>query len=224
MGDLSAGAAGGQAPAAAPRTLSILAICGSLRRRSFNASLLATAIELAPAELEFDRYEGLREVPPFDDDVRQEGLPPQVADLAGRIDRADGVLIATPEYNFGLPGVLKNALDWVSCAGENPYASPLRHKAVGMMGASAGLMGTVRAQQGLRALCHFTDSQPMLRPEVFVQKAFERFDGDGRLTDEATGALVETFMAAFGDFVAWQTRVGPPPAAPVSFVSAPAAK
>ena len=223
MGDQSTGEAAGGAPAEPSRALSIVAICGSLRRGSFNAALLRTALELAPADLEFDRYDGLRAIPPFDDDVRQQGLPDAVADLAARIDRADGVLIATPEYNFGLPGVLKNALDWVSCAGESPYASPLRHKAVGMMGASAGLMGTVRAQQGLRALCHFTDSQPMLRPEVFVQKAWERFDGDGRLVDEPTRALVETFMTAFRDFVSWRLEVGPPPAAPVSFVASPAA-
>ncbi len=197
--------------------LRLVAICGSLRARSFNAALLTAAIECAPPGLEVERYAGLRDVPPFNDDVRQAGLPPEVADLAGRIERADGVLVVTPEYNFGVPGVLKNALDWVSCAGASPYESPLRHKPVGIIGASAGLMGTVRAQQALRALFHFTGSQTMLRPEVFVSQAYERFDADGRLVDPATRELLGSFMTAFQEFVAWADRVGPPPSAPVAY-------
>ena len=128
--------------------LLVLGVCGSLRRGSYNRMLLRAARELAPPGVAIEEFTGLREIPPYDDDVRVgEGDPPPVAELKRRIALADALLIATPEYNFGPPGVLKNAIDWVS---RPPLESPLRHKPIALMGASTGRMGTVRAQLALR--------------------------------------------------------------------------
>ena len=180
----------------------ILGICGSLRSGSYNRMLLRAARELAPPGVSIDEYAGLREIPPYDDDVRVgEGYPPPVAELRRRIALADAVLIATPEYNFGPPGVLKNAVDWVS---RPPLESPLRRKAVALMGASTGRMGTVRAQLALRQNLAFLESYVLLKPEVLVSGAAAVFDDEGRLTDETARAHVEKLVAAL---VAWARKV-----------------
>lgn len=180
----------------------ILGICGSLREGSYNRKLLRAAQELTPPGVVIDEYAGLRDIPPYDEDVRVgEGDPPPVRQLKRRIALADALLIATPEYNFGPPGVLKNAIDWAS---RPPQESPLRHKPVALMGASTGRMGTVRAQLALRQSFAFTESYVLLKPEVLVSGAAAAFDEEGRLVDEATRALVAQLLSALVD---WTRRV-----------------
>lgn len=180
----------------------ILGISGSLRRGSYNTALLRTAGEVAPEGVEVTLFEGLRDIPPYDDDLRQEAPQPAVEKLKDAIRSADAVLFATPEYNHGLPGVLKNAIDWVSRpAPENP----LLNKPTAIMGASGGLMGTVRAQQQLREVLQgFT---PVLHtPEVLVSSAGSRFDDQGALTDGPTREFVRTLVSGLVD---WAEQLKP---------------
>jgi chromate reductase len=178
-------------------TFIILSIAGSLRRESYNRALLGAAARLAPPGVTVEIFERLGEIPPYNDDVRLHGMPDPVAELWRAIADADAVLIATPEYNYGVPGVLKNALDWVS---RPPAESPLRHKPVALMGASTGNFGTVRAQLGLRHALLFMGAATLLKPEVYVFRAAERFDDHGELTDEITRALIAELLTAL---VAW---------------------
>jgi chromate reductase len=148
-----------------------------------NRGLLRAAIELAPDDMVITPYEGLRTIPPYDGDVEAEGDPDPVADLKARIRGADALLIVSPEYNYGIPGVLKNAIDWVS---RPPRTSPLSHKPIAIMGASTGNFGTARCQLALRQTFHFTKSYVLIEPDVLVVRAAERFDDEGNLRDEAT--------------------------------------
>jgi chromate reductase, NAD(P)H dehydrogenase (quinone) len=122
-----------------------------------------------------------------------------VVDLRKAVKAADGLLIATPEYNHGVPGVLKNTIDWLS---RPPRASALGHKPAAIMGATPGAFGTARAQSQLRQAFVFTDTYAMTQPEVLMAKAHEKFDADGRLTDETTRAFLVTFLQAFAAWVA----------------------
>lgn len=178
-------------------SFSIVGLAGSLRRESYNRALLRAAAELAPPGATVETFERLGEIPPYNDDARLRGLPDPVADLWQHIADADAVLIATPEYNYGVPGVLKNAIDWVS---RPPAESPLRHKPVAIMGASTGNFGTVRAQLALRQTFLFIESYVLLKPEVTVFKAAERFDDAGELADETTRELV---AAQLRELLAW---------------------
>ena len=183
--------------------LKVLGLCGSLRMGSYNRLLLRAAKELAPPGVAIDEYQGLREIPPYDDDVRVgEGYPPPVVELRRRIALADALLIAMPEYNFGPPGVLKNAIDWVS---RPALDSPLRFKPVALMGASTGRMGTVRAQLALRQNLGYLESYVLLKPEVLVSGAAAAFDEDGRLNDETVRTLVGQLLAGL---VVWARKVG----------------
>jgi chromate reductase len=179
----------------------IFAISGSLRKASYNTALVRAAAELAPKDVVFDVYDELREIPMFDDDVRAAGIPASVERLGARLRAAHGVVIAMPEYNYSVPGVLKNALDWAS----RLSPSPLAGKALGIMGASPGNYGTARSQYHLRQIAVFLDMHPLNKPEVMVTRAMEKFDSNGKLTDEATRKLVETFVVALRD---WSKRIG----------------
>jgi chromate reductase, NAD(P)H dehydrogenase (quinone) len=149
--------------AEAPSSMRILGIPGSLRSGSFNRALLRAVIELAPAEMKVEIFEGLGEVPPFNQDMEAKGEPQPVLDLKQAISAADALLIATPEYNYSNPGVLKNALDWAS---RPPRDSPLSGKPVGLMGASGGGSGTMRSQLALRQVFVSTGCLVLPRPEV----------------------------------------------------------
>jgi chromate reductase len=159
--------------------MKILAISGSLRRDSFNTKLLRTAAELGPAEARVEVWDGLKAVPPYDEDDDLEQAPPAVVQLRSAVADADVVLMATPEYNRSIPGQLKNAIDWLS----RPLAtSPLRNKPVAVVGASAGAFGAVWAQAELRKVLAATGAR-VVEGDVAVGRAPEKFDSDGRLAD-----------------------------------------
>lgn len=173
----------------------ILGISGSLRRASLNTSLLRAAQELAPGAtgMSVVIYDRLRELPPFDPDLVITSEPAITSFLAS-VSEAAGLLIATPEYNYGIPGVLKNALDWASVAIPPSKLSPLAGKPVAIMGASPSPFGTVRAQLALRQLFLWTDSRVVTKPEVHVFDAYKRFNTEGRLADEMTRRFVEQLL------------------------------
>jgi chromate reductase len=170
----------------------VLTISGSLRPDSLNSLLLRAAEEQAPAGLEFDRYEGLGQIPPFHGERDGSPVPGEVNDLLLRIDAADAVLIATPEYNGSIPGVLKNALDWAS----TPFPeNVLRGKPVAVIGASTGGYGAMWAQTDLRKVLGLIGARAV-DPQIPVAKAHELFHEDGRLLDEAVRLRLEGLLAA----------------------------
>jgi chromate reductase len=160
--------------------MKILAISGSLRRDSQNALLLRAAAEVLPRGVELELYDGLKDVPPYDQDDDVEPAPPVVAELRASVAGADAVLISTPEYNSSIPGTLKNALDWAS----RPLATnAFRSKPVAVIGSSAGMFGAVWAQAELRKVLAAMGAR-VVEAEVAVGRAAEKFDLDGRLIDE----------------------------------------
>src|SRR3954466_3523976 len=159
----------------------ILGIAGSLRRESYNRSALRAAAELAPGGVTVDIFE-LDGIPGFNQDNEQ-NPPAKVVELKRRIREANAILIVTPEYNYSVPGVLKNAVDWAS----RPYGdSAWNGKPAAIMGASIGTIGTARAQYHLRQTFVFLNMLPLNQPEVMIGNAAERFDAEGNLTDETT--------------------------------------
>ena len=179
-----------------PPVTRILAISGSLRERSYNRALLRAARELAPDGVEVVEFD-ISVLPFYDGDVEAAGDPEPVVALRAAVADADAVLIATPEYNRGTSGVLKNAIDWLS---RPALASVLRWKPVGIVGASTGRGGTRRAQQQVRDALLFPGAIVLEEPEVALPVAWEHFDEDGRLVDERTRDsirdLLETLVAA----------------------------
>ncbi len=146
----------------------------------------------------------LAPIPLYNGDVEAQGFPPAVQELKAAIRVADALLIVTPEYNYSIPGVLKNAIDWAS---RPPQDSPLSGKPVAIMGASMGGFGTVRAQHHLRQVCVFTNMLPLQRPEVMISTAHQKFDADGRLVDERTRQAIHDLLAGL---LAWTERLGVP--------------
>ncbi len=162
--------------------LRILAISGSLRRLSYNTAALRAAQELTPAGLTIS-LAGPLDLPIYDTDVEATGWPAPVAALRDQVEAADAILVATPEYNYSMPGGLKNAFDWLSRpAGK----SPLRGKPMAIIGASTGMVGTARAQMQLRQVAFYNAMPVLASAEVLIAHAEERFDEQGRLTDAAT--------------------------------------
>ena len=158
----------------------ILAISGSLRNGSYNTGLLRAAQESAPDGVEVHLYEGLAHLPPYDQDVQDHEPPAAVRDLRERIAAADAVLIATPEYNRSIPGVLKNAIDWAS----RPFPdNAIRGRPVAIVGASTGSYGALWAQMELRKVLGIAGAR-VLEGELPVPRAHERFDEEGRLLDD----------------------------------------
>jgi chromate reductase len=180
----------------------ILAISGSLRRDSHNTALLRAAAGLLPPGIELVLHDGLREIPPYDDD----GLdvrPVAVARLDAEVAAADAVLVATPEYNSSIPGQLKNALDWLSSPLQD---SPLRSKPAAVIGASTGMFGAVWAQAETRKVLSAIGAR-VLDIELPVPAADQRFDTDGRLTDEDIELQIVALIEALADAVAARTRI-----------------
>src|SRR2546422_4453864 len=160
--------------------MKVLGISGSLRRDSYNRSLLLAASELLSDDVEFELYDGLKAVPPYDEDDDVDPAPAVVAHLRDVIAGADAVFFVTPEYNASIPGQLKNAVDWAS----RPLAtSALRNKPVAVVGASTGAFGAVWAQAELRKVLAATGAR-VVDGEIAVGHAHQRFDAEGKLTDE----------------------------------------
>ena len=180
-----------------PQGLRILGFAGSLRQGSYNRALLRAAKELAPARLSIETFD-LGPIPLYNADLEAKGDPSAVAAFKDAIRQADGLLMATPEYNHGVPGVMKNAIDWAS---RPPRNAVLSGKPVGLIGASPGMTGTARGQSQLRQAFEFTNSYAMPQPELLVFHANEKFDAEGRLTDATTRALLKSYLAAFEQWV-----------------------
>ena len=170
----------------------VLGIAGSLRAGSYNRALPRAARELAPAGMEIAEFD-LRKLPFYDGDVEAAGDPEPVSAFKEAIRSADALLIATPEYNRGVPGVLKNAIDWAS---RPPLGSPLAGKPVAIMGASTGRGGTGRAQEQLRAALEYSRAIVLAQPEVLLPEAYMRFDEQGQLVDDETRAGVRALLEA----------------------------
>lgn len=174
--------------------ISILGFAGSLRKGSFNKALLRAAAELLPenAELEIFDLEG---IPLFNQD-NENNYPQKLLDFKAKIKAADAILIATPEYNYSIPGVLKNAIDCAS----RPYGdNAFKGKPVAIMGASIGMLGTARAQYHLRQSFVFLDVYTVNNPEVMVPFAADKVDAEGRLTDQKTKGLIEDLLRSLVD-------------------------
>jgi chromate reductase, NAD(P)H dehydrogenase (quinone) len=179
--------------------LKIVGLAGSLRRASFHRGLIRAARELAPEGVMVEPYEQLDEIPFFNQDVEDQGDPTPVKDFKKEIRRADAVLIATPEYDYAIPGVLTNALDW---ALRPP--SPFRHKPVGIVGTSPGSVGTARGQMVLRQILLHPPAYVMPEPQMLIPFALERFDAQtGDLVDERTREMMDRFLKAL---VEWTER------------------
>jgi chromate reductase len=171
--------------------MKVLAMVGSLRKGSYNKLAFRAAIELKPAGMEIEHGE-ISDLPLYNDDVREAGYPPAVQRLREQVRAADALLFVTPEYNYSVPGVLKNAIDWCS----RPPDQPLDGKPAAIMGASTGKLGTARAQYHLRQICVFVNVLPLNRPEVMLAGAAKLFDADGRLNDEPTRKFIGDLLVS----------------------------
>lgn len=181
----------------ARRQLRVVGIAGSLRAGSLNRALLRAAQAAAPEGMTIEIFD-LLDVPLYNGDVEAAGDPPAVKRLKQSIGASDAVLMVTPEYNHGVPAVMKNSVDWMS---RPPGKAVLGGKPVALMGASPGITGTARGQSQLRQAFEFTNSYAMPQPELLVFKAHEKFDAEGRLVDEATAAHLRSFLGAFADWI-----------------------
>src|SRR6185503_1486880 len=184
------------------RPVRILGIAGSLRRDSYNRATLRAAIELAPEGASIETFE-LDEIPGFNQDDEQ-NPPAKVVELKKLIREVDAILFVTPEYNYSIPGVLKNAIDWAS----RPYGdSAWNGKPAAIMGASVGTLGTARAQYHLRQMMVFLNMFPINQSEVMIGNASTRFDQEGNLTDEGT---IDHIRQLLQNLVEWTRRIGQP--------------
>jgi chromate reductase, NAD(P)H dehydrogenase (quinone) len=180
----------------------ILGIAGSLRRESYNRAALRAATQLVPEGATIKIFE-LDGIPGFNQDEEQ-NPPPKVVELKRQIRDADAILFVTPEYNYSVPGVLKNAIDWAS----RPYGdSAWNGKPAAIMGASIGTIGTARAQYHLRQMMVFLNMFPINQPEVMIGNAQERFDAQGNLMDDATKDFIRQLLQ---NLVEWTRRIGEP--------------
>jgi chromate reductase len=185
--------------------LNIVGLCGSLRAASYNRMLMRLAESLSPKSMQFDVPEW-RDVPVFDADVLAKGFPPAVAALRDQVRKADGILIVTPEYNFSIPGGLKNVIDWLSRGEDQPFSG----KPAAILTASPGPVGGARVQYDLRRVLLFVNAMTLIKPEVFVGNVASKFNADGECTDETTRKFVGAQMAAFESWIAAVKRMAAP--------------
>ncbi len=172
----------------------ILGISGSLRKDSFNTAALHACADLLPPGVTMSVAD-LSAVPLYNEDVRAQGLPAPVQQLREQIRAADALVIATPEYNYSIPGVLKNAIDWASRPPEQPFDG----KPIALIGATPGGLGTSRAQYHLRQVFIYLNGLVLNRPEVFISGAPSKFDAGGKLTDTATAENLGKMLAALAE-------------------------
>lgn len=183
----------------------ILGVSGSLRRGSFNTLLLRAAVELAPAGTTIE-IESIRDIPPYDNDVETStGVPTVVQALKDKIAAADGLLIATPEYNNSIPGVAKNAIDWLSRPATD-IPRVFGNKPVVVMGATAGPNGTLLAQVAWLPVLRTLGTTYWSGGRMLVAGAGKLFDAEGRLVDDPTRARLKTFIEGFAAFVETSRR------------------
>lgn len=175
--------------------IEVIGISGSLRRASYNTMLLHAAVALAPEGMLITP--ACIDLPLYNEDLRAQGDPAPVKALRTQVARADAVLIVTPEYNYSVPGVLKNAIDWVS----RPPDQPFNKKPVAIMGASPGRIGTARAQYHLRQTFVCLNAAVLNKPEVMVGGAAQLFNDDGQLTDTPTREHVTRLLIALAERV-----------------------
>ncbi len=172
-------------------TINILGFAGSLRKASFNKAILRSATGLLPENVALEIFD-LEGIPPFNQDY-EKTPPDRVKEFKAKIKAADAILIATPEYNYSIPGVLKNAIDWAS----RPYGdNSFQGKPVAMMSASNGMLGGARAQYHLRQTFVFLDMHPVNRPEVFVSFVKQKLDANGNFIDEPGKKLIKDLLEA----------------------------
>jgi chromate reductase, NAD(P)H dehydrogenase (quinone) len=179
--------------------MKVLGISGSLRKGSFNSAALRAAQGLTPEGMTIERAE-IGDLPLYNEDVKAQGFPSPAERLRAQIAAADAILFVTPEYNYSISGVLKNAIDWAS----RPPNQPFDGKPVAVMGASPGLFGTARAQYHLRQMLVFLNAHLVNRPEVMIGQASAKFDQDGNLTDEQTKEFIHKLLVSLGD---WTERL-----------------
>lgn len=191
---------GPSAPSFSPMT--VVGISGSLRQKSFNTMLLKAALSFAPRDMTINTASFVQ-FPLYNQDVQDAGFPQPVTALAEQVTKADGVLIVSPEYNYSIPGGLKNAIDWLSRVKPQPFDGKL----IAIMGASPGRLGTARMQYHLRQSFVFLNGIVLNRPEVMVAGAGSAFDEAGGLKDEATGKLVGDLLQALARAIADQRRL-----------------
>lgn len=171
--------------------MKILGICGSLRQASYNGMALRAARKLAPAGIDVEIAD-IAAIPMYNDDVRTAGEPAAVTQLKAQVKAADAILLVSPEYNFSIPGVLKNTLDWLS----RPPEPPFEGKPVAIMGASGGPLGTARGQYHLRQVLVYMNTFTVNKPEVFIGMAQTKFNAEGELTDETTAKFITDLLVA----------------------------
>jgi chromate reductase len=190
------------APEVNPRTedadvadqLRVLGFAGSLREGSYNKMALRAALELAPAGMTIETFD-IAPIEPYNEDVKQRGFPPPVQEFREKIRAADALLIVTPEYNRGVPGVLKNAIDWAS----RPPDQPFDGKPAAIFGASPGMIGTAVAQFELRRYLGVLNATVINSPSVMIGQAGQKFDEQGRLTDGPTREMIAKLLDALAD-------------------------
>jgi chromate reductase len=182
------------------RTIHLIGVSGSLRKGSFNTMLLNECLQLLPenTSMEITGFAGL---PLYNADLDLPGAaerPPVVQAFMDKIAESDGLVIVSPEYNYSVPGGLKNAIDWASRGGEQ---APLYRKPVALMGATTGMCGTARMQLAFQAVFLFLDMKPALKPEILIQDAAKKFDAAGKLTDEKAKELIRKKLANLRDLI-----------------------
>ena len=180
--------------------MKVLGISGSLRKGSYNSMALRAAQKLAPAGMTIEIAD-ISAIPLYNDDVRAAGEPQAVVDLKAQVRAADALLLVSPEYNFSVPGVLKNTLDWMS----RPPEPPFEGKVVAIMGASGGPLGTARGQYDLRKILVYMNTFTVNKPEVFIGAAQTKFNVQGELTDETTAKFIGDLLVSLQ---ALKKRVG----------------
>ena len=180
-------------------TINVLGFAGSLRKGSYNRALLRAAGELLPADMVLEAFD-LEGIPTFNADM-ESTMPAKVKDFKSKIKAADAILFVTPEHNYSVPGVLKNAIDWAS----RPYGdNSFDGKPAAIMSASTGMLGGARAQYHLRQICVFLNMHPINKPEAFVAMAAQKFDAQGNLTDQKTREVIKALLESLA---VWTKRL-----------------
>ncbi|MGE4218158.1 MAG: NADPH-dependent FMN reductase [Alphaproteobacteria bacterium] len=183
-------------------SLRLVALLGSLRKGSLNAVVARSLDALAPDGVSVDLLPSIGDLPHYDADIQAQGFPPPVTALGDAIRAADGVVIVSPEYNYSVPGVLKNAIDWLSRLPQQPFAG----KPVAIQSASPGALGGARMQYHLRQSMVFLDALVLNKPEAMIGQAASKIDAAaGEISDKATRDFITTQLTAFADYI---RRVG----------------